>query len=149
MNQINNLLLLSQISSRSRAARKYSANEVLAPDNVGAYLFKTGDDGSSVETLEVTADSGIPTFPFTETHSALYNEAIRLEHASDNLGHSIQRLPMRLYVLFRRWMPRRFHWGSVTGPNSQPQLRQTNLEVSRTHLRLRCILETATPPSGH
>lgn len=82
VNQLNNLLLLSQISARSRAARKYSANEVLDPDNVGAYLFKTGDDGSMVETLEVTAESGIPTFPFTDTHSALYNEAIRLEHSS-------------------------------------------------------------------
>ncbi len=82
VNQINNLLLLSQISSRSRAARKYSANEVLAPDNVGAYLFRNGEDGSSVETLDVTADSGIPTFPFTDAHSALYNEAIRLEHSS-------------------------------------------------------------------
>jgi predicted ATPase len=82
VNQINNLLLLSQIPARSRAARKYSANEVLEPDNVGAYLFKTGDDGSMVETLEVTAESGIPTFPFTDAHSALYNEAIRLEHSS-------------------------------------------------------------------
>ena len=82
VNQINNLLLLSQIPARSRAARKYSANEVLDPDNVGAYLFRNGEDGSRVETLEVTADSGIPTFPFTDAHSALYNEAIRLEHAS-------------------------------------------------------------------
>ena len=81
VNQINNLLL-SQISARSRAARRYSADEVLQPDNVGAYLFKTGDDGSRVETLEITADSGIPTFPFTDAHSALYNEAIRLEHIS-------------------------------------------------------------------
>ena len=82
VNQINNLLLLSQISSRSRAARKYSANEVLDPYNVGAYLFRNGEDGSRVETLEVTANSGIPTFPFTDAHSALYNEAIRLEHSS-------------------------------------------------------------------
>ncbi len=82
VNQINNLLLLSQISARSRAARRYSADEVLQPDNVGAYLFKTRDDGSRVETLEITADSGIPTFPFTDAHNALYNEAIRLEHIS-------------------------------------------------------------------
>ena len=80
VNQINNLLMLSQLSARRRAARGYSASEVLAPTDVGAYLFCPSDDGSQVERLDVTADTGIPTDPFTNVHSALYNEAIALEH---------------------------------------------------------------------
>ena len=82
VNQLNNLLLLSQLTPRRRAARKYSAGEVLKPSDVGAYLFEPGAEGSTVRTLEVTAEGGIPTFPFTDAHSALYNEAIALEHTT-------------------------------------------------------------------
>lgn len=81
INQINNLLLLSQLTSRRRLARKYRANEVLKPDDVGAYLFRPGDDGSSVEALDITTDYGILTDMFTNVHSDLYNEAIVLEHS--------------------------------------------------------------------
>ena len=81
VNQLNNLLLLSRVKSQSRSARRYSSSEVLRPNHVGAYLFKPSAEGSMVEALDVTAEEGIPTFPFTDTHSALYNEAISLEHA--------------------------------------------------------------------
>ncbi len=82
VNQINNLLLLSQVTAQRRSARKYSSSEVLEPNKVGAYLFEPSVDGSVVRALEVTADGGIPTVPFTDAHSALYNEAVELEHAS-------------------------------------------------------------------
>ena len=78
--QLDNLLLLSQLTPRRRAARKYSATEVLQPSDVGAYMFEPGPDGSTVRTLEVTADGGIPTEPFSDAHSDLYDEAIALEH---------------------------------------------------------------------
>ena len=81
VSQINNLLLVSQLSTRSRAARGYSRSEVLAPSDLGAYLFKPSDQGTHVESLDVTADGGIPMEAFTDVHSALYDEAIRLEHA--------------------------------------------------------------------
>ena len=80
VNQINNLLLLSRLTPRRRAARKYSASEVLQPSDVGAYLFKQGPEGSTVRPLEVTAIGGIPTEPFSDAHSDLYDEAIALEH---------------------------------------------------------------------
>jgi len=80
VNQINNLLLLSQLSPRQRRTRGYSASEVLDPNEVGAYLFCPGDQGSSVEDLKITPEEGIPTNVFTDAHSALYNEAITLEH---------------------------------------------------------------------
>jgi predicted ATPase len=78
--QLDNLLLVSQLTPRRRAARKYSATEVLQPSDVGAYMFEPGPDGSTVRTLEVTADGGIPTEPFSDAHSDLYDEAIALEH---------------------------------------------------------------------
>jgi predicted ATPase len=81
VNQINNLLALSQLTARRRAARGYAANKALKPDDVGAYQFRPGDHGSSVETLEITPDYGIPTDMFTDVHSDLYNEAIVLEHS--------------------------------------------------------------------
>ena len=82
VNQINNLLLLSRLTPRRRAARKYSASEVLQPSDVGAYLFEPGAEGSAVKTLGVTAEWGIPIGPFTEAHSTLYDEAIVLENVA-------------------------------------------------------------------
>ena len=82
VNQINNLLLLSQMTRQRRSARRYLSSEVLKPDDVGSYLFEPGVEGSQVRTLEVTAEGGIPTFPFTDAHSALHNEAIALENAT-------------------------------------------------------------------
>lgn len=80
VNQINNLLLLSQVSSRRRAARNYSASEVLKPNDVGAYLFEPSIAGSEVRELKVSAEEGIPIPQFTEVHSSLYDEAVSLEH---------------------------------------------------------------------
>ena len=80
--QLDNLLLVSQLTPRRRAARKYSATEVLQPSDVGAYMFEPGPEGSIVRTLEVTADGGIPTEPFSDAHTDLYDEAIALEHTA-------------------------------------------------------------------
>ena len=80
VNQLSNLLLLSAVTPRRRAARGYSAHEVLNPSDVGAYFFRAGEEGTVVKTLEVTADGGIPTEQFSEVHSATYDEAIALEH---------------------------------------------------------------------
>ncbi len=80
--QLDNLLLVSQLTPRRRAARKYSATEVLQPSDVGAYMFEPGPDGSTVRTLEVTADGGIPAEPFSDAHTDLYDEAIALEHTA-------------------------------------------------------------------
>ncbi len=80
VNQLNNLLSLSQVLPRRRPRRTYSRNEILDPEKVVAYWFEPGDEGSTVQKLEVTGEEGIPTFSFTDTHSALYDEAIALEH---------------------------------------------------------------------
>ena len=79
--QINNLLLLSELSPRRRAARRYRREEVLNPDQVGAYLFRPTDDGTEVESMAVTASGGIPVDTFTDVHGALYDEAVTLEYA--------------------------------------------------------------------
>ena len=81
VSQINNLLLLSELTARQRAGRRYARSEVLEPGQVGAYYFRPTDDGTRVDNLEVTAAEGIPTDMFTDVHSALYNEAVTLEHA--------------------------------------------------------------------
>ena len=78
--QINNLLLLSQVTPQKRAARRYLSSQVLEPSTVSAYLFQPSSEGSQVRTLNVTAEEGIPTYPFTDAHSALHNEAIALEY---------------------------------------------------------------------
>ena len=83
VNQLNNLLLLSQLSKRSRAGRRYLASEVLVPDNVSAYLFEESAEGSIARSLPVSAEGGIPLSPFTDVHSALYNEAVALEYAAE------------------------------------------------------------------
>ena len=80
VNQLNNLLLLSSVSPRRRAARRYTAREVLNPSDVGAYFFRPGDEGTLVETLEVTAEGGMSAEQFSDVHIATYDEAIALEH---------------------------------------------------------------------
>ena len=53
---------------------------MLSPSDVGAYFFRPGDEGTIVETLEVTAEGGIPAEQFSDVHIATYDEAIALEH---------------------------------------------------------------------
>ena len=77
---MNNLLLFSLVAPRRRPRKRYSKSELLEPAAVGAYWFEPGDEGSTVQKLEVTAEIGIPTDSFTETHTDLYDEAILLEH---------------------------------------------------------------------
>ena len=82
VSQINNLLLLSEVSHQKRTARRYSRSEVLHPEDVSGYFFDPGPEGSRVHELPVTSDVGIPIPHFTDAHSALYDEAVELEHSS-------------------------------------------------------------------
>ncbi len=81
VSQLGNLVMLSGISKRRRAARRYKAEEVLQPDDVGAYMFEPGPDGSVARPLAVDAERGIPLDSFTEVHTEIYDEAIDLEYA--------------------------------------------------------------------
>jgi predicted ATPase len=82
VNQLNNLLLLSQLPARRRTPQGYSANIVLNAEDVGAYLFTPGVDGTVVESLDIDASKGISVERFAQVHRELYNEAIRLERTT-------------------------------------------------------------------
>ena len=83
VNQLSNLLMLSQFSGKRRPKR-YKKNEVLDPDDVGAYYFDPTADGTIVRKLTVTPDNGIPTEPFTKVHRELYDEAVEFDYAQKN-----------------------------------------------------------------
>ena len=80
VNQISNLLMLSRLSADQQVAQGYTADEILEPDDVGAYLFRPTEDGTIVDPLEVTSDDGIPIDTFAAVHAELYDEAISIEH---------------------------------------------------------------------
>lgn len=81
VSQLANLVMLSGISPRRRAGRRYKAEEVLQPDDVGAYMFEPSPDGSIARPLAVDAERGIPLDSFTDVHTEIYDEAIDLEYA--------------------------------------------------------------------
>ena len=85
LNQINNLMQISQTPSRIRGRMGYKATEVLQPADVGAYLFHSNvEGGSRVERLAIDAEYGISTASFDSVHRALYDEATKLEHIGRN-----------------------------------------------------------------
>jgi len=81
--QITNFILLSRGSGAERVNLKYSQDDYLRVDEVGAYLFKFDKKdqrrGSVVKELEVTEGDGIPEDQFVEVAEAIYDETIRLE----------------------------------------------------------------------
>jgi len=80
LNQINNLMLVSRLSSRKRRSIGYKAIEALDSKNVAAYLFHPGTEGTQVDRLEIDSDYGIPTESFDTIHRALYDEIVKIEH---------------------------------------------------------------------
>ena len=81
VSQLGNLVMLSDVSRQKRTANGYSAKEFLQPDDVGAYMFEPGPDGSVARPLAVDAERGIPVDSFTDVHTGIYDEAIDLEYA--------------------------------------------------------------------
>jgi predicted ATPase len=77
--QISNFILLSRVSEAERVNLKYSKDDYLRADEVGAYLFKLKRGGSVVEPLEVTAEDGIPDDQFLKITEAMLNETARLQ----------------------------------------------------------------------
>ena len=81
LNQINNLMQVSDLESRRRLRMGYRASEVLRPSDVSAYVFQPNADGTQVCELPIDSDEGISTESFDSVHQALYDEAINMEHA--------------------------------------------------------------------
>ena len=79
LSELNNLLLASGVDADY--TKDYDANELLAPEQVGAYLFNPVDGGTRVEEMGVTREDGILAESFAKVHEALYDEAIRLQYA--------------------------------------------------------------------
>ena len=83
VNQMSNLLMVSQVGLDDPAACEVTEEQVLVPEMVGAYIFRRTPEGSIVEELEVTGELGIPVEHFTDVHAAIYDQAIALEQAAE------------------------------------------------------------------
>ena len=83
VNQMSNLLMVSQVGSDDPAACEFTEEQVLVPEMVGAYVFRRTPEGSIVENLQVTGELGIPVEHFTDVHAAIYDQAIALEQAAE------------------------------------------------------------------
>jgi len=74
---------LTQISNFIRASNQRQVDSsnlpALQADEVGAYLFKTSDNGTEVKELAITERDGIPDDDFAEVSEALYKETIGLQ----------------------------------------------------------------------
>ena len=76
VNELNNLLLAYGVETKG-----YDPNELLRPEQVGAYFFHPGDGGTRVEEKEVTREDGIDVDWFSKVFEDIYNEGIRLQYA--------------------------------------------------------------------
>ena len=76
-----NLVRLSELSDDRREGIP-GAEVALAPDQVGAWLFKPGSDDGGSEVVEIPLDTDAGSFPagFGEITEALYNEWARISN---------------------------------------------------------------------
>ncbi len=78
--QLSNFVKFSNLSKRQRAAKGYSGEEYLKPEEVGLYLFemKPEQGGSVVTELPVTLEEGLPEEEFARVIEQLYDESVYL-----------------------------------------------------------------------
>ncbi len=79
--QLSNQIALAQVKPQSRIARSIPSDQMLDPAHVAAYYFHPGNEGSSVEKMDISPDFGVPVEHFSDVHAAIYDEAIALEYA--------------------------------------------------------------------
>ena len=73
LEQIGNLVRLSSLPENQREGIT-GADVALAPEEVGAWLFKPGPEGSVVEEVEVDPETGLFPTDYDEVSQSLYNE---------------------------------------------------------------------------
>ena len=81
LEQLSSFILLSKVEPQKRVERyKYSEEDFLKPDEIGAYVFdydiKSG--GHKITQVEITEEDGISQEEFLKIHEALYEETIKL-----------------------------------------------------------------------
>ena len=73
LEQIGNLVRLFSLPENRRAGIS-GADVALSPEEVGAWLFKPGSEGSVVEEVEVDPETGLFPTDYDEVSQSLYNE---------------------------------------------------------------------------
>ena len=73
LEQIGNLVRLFSLPENQRAGLT-GADVALSPEEVGAWLFKPGPEGSVVEEVEVDPETGLFPTDYDEVSQSLYNE---------------------------------------------------------------------------
>ncbi len=73
LEQIGNLVRLFSLPENQRAGIT-GADVALSPEEVGAWLFKPGPEGSVVEEVEVDPETGLFPTDYDEVSQSLYNE---------------------------------------------------------------------------
>ena len=73
LEQIGNLVRLFSLPENQRAGIS-GADVALSPEEVGAWLFKPGPEGSVVEEVEVDPETGLFPTDYDEVSQSLYNE---------------------------------------------------------------------------
>ena len=78
--EINSLIMLSQDSNKHlRKKHKYKDDEILKPEQVGAYLF----DNQTIELFSITSDDGI--------HATTFDKVIeKLNNVNDDIFYTLQ-----------------------------------------------------------
>lgn len=82
LNQINNLAQIGNVSPRKRRAMGYKVNEMLRSEDIGAYAFRPGEDGTIVTPAAMHPNGGFSIEASEEIHRLLYEEAVVLEHST-------------------------------------------------------------------
>ncbi|MEW6201739.1 MAG: AAA family ATPase, partial [bacterium] len=87
LEQLSSFIMLSKIEPKKRTKKyKYSEEDYLHSDEVGAYVFNYDKktDGYKISEVEVTEEDGISQEEFIRINESLYEESIRLRKDLNN-----------------------------------------------------------------
>ena len=80
LNQFLNLVQASQLPEKSKAGTRYNDFELLDPEDISAYLFNDGNDGTTLQRLDIRPESSSLTELADYVHRNLYDESVAMEH---------------------------------------------------------------------
>ena len=80
LNQLLNLVQASQLPEGSNVGTEYQQLELLDSENIAAYLFHDGKDGTRLQRLDISPESSSLTELADYVHRNLYDESVAMEH---------------------------------------------------------------------
>ena len=83
LHQVSNHMIASQLDPADLAAKGWTDNDVLRPDEIGAFLFEPREDGTHISPVEIDPEFGIDEDEFVRVSEEIGQETSRLARARE------------------------------------------------------------------